>query len=475
VDVWTDVNAAHLRDILCSHGVNWNSVDILRIGYQGQEKPVILWIGVMPGSLRNEDGSSHPAAGNVAVACKRYLESLGVCDVHCELKEAALHRSAGPALAEPPKRPTSLVDIKVHITPTLGTCVSPIGDNSEGTFGFYVTFPDHPGKVFGVTCRHVLFRLLSHENVIYKYRNPSQPRRLVILPGDRFMSVLKEQVIDRRDTQKQIFHVAEQSLAILTGEDDDAKWARKNALEQMDSAKETIKGFDQLGQELNNAWKTPENRIIGHVVFSPPIGAGEWLEKFTVDWCLYEIDRSKIRNFAGNVIDLGQDVTLDRLSKALNPNVMNPYKFSYPLHRQWPIQNVCVPIEEMMHPQTFDKENNPALSVLKRGKTTGVTCGVTNEIMSFVRHYSHEMYPFTSKELAVVGIEGLFIPFSARGDSGALVVDAQGRMVGMITGGSGSSNSTDFTYVTPMVFLLKNMESHGWRKPNTNVGPLERM
>jgi hypothetical protein len=473
VDIWTDAMYAHIQNILHIHGVEWNSIDILRIGYEGQNKPVILWIGVVPGSLSEADGTTHPAAGKVVVACKQYLESLEVSDVHCEIKEADLYRSAGPALIKPSEDTTTLVDVAVALTPTLGTCISAKGQESEGTFGFYVTFPEHPVKVFGVTCRHVLFGLVAHENMIYKYNKPSQRRHLVTLPGDRYMNHLKERIDKQVGIQKQILQTGEQTLARLTGQDHGAIKARKRAQERINNAKEAIEDFDQLAHELNNAWKTPENRVIGHVIFSPPIGVGEWPDKFTIDWCMYEVDLSKMENFSGNVIELGDDVT-HKLSEALNPNDQNPPSFSYPSDRQWPIKNICVTREEMRHPQTFDKENNPALSVLKRGKTTGVTCGVTNEIESYVRQYFQEGYPFTSKELAVLGIDGLFIPFSGRGDSGALLVDAQGRMVGMITEGTGSSDRTDVTYVTPMVFLLEDMEKHGWRKPNTNVGPLER-
>lgn len=49
------------------------------------------------------------------------------------------------------------------------------------------------------------------------------------------------------------------------------------------------------------------------------------------------------------------------------------------------------------------------------------------------------------------------------------MVDAQGWMGGMLTGGLGSEKKIDVTYVTPMEFLLADIEKHGWRKPDTNV------
>lgn len=45
------------------------------------------------------------------------------------------------------------------------------------------------------------------------------------------------------------------------------------------------------------------------------------------------------------------------------------------------------------------------------------------------------------------------------------MVDAEGRMGGMLTGGSGFSAKTDVTYATPMVALLQDMHKHGWKRP----------
>jgi len=49
-------------------------------------------------------------------------------------------------------------------------------------------------------------------------------------------------------------------------------------------------------------------------------------------------------------------------------------------------------------------------------------------------------------------------------------------MGGILTGGSGNAirpEVTDVTYVTPLEFLLKNMEENGVHSPDVNVGPQE--
>ena len=190
---------------------------------------------------------------------------------------------------------------------------------------------------------------------------------------------------------------------------------------------------------------------------------------FTMDWALYQVDPSKIKNFAGNVIDLGHDISCEKLNQALNPSIQNPYKFSYPASRQWKIGNICIPLDEIRNPKTFDKNNSPALSVVKRGKTTGVTCGVSNEVKSYVRTHNTDKSSFEFKEWAILGYDKSFSPFSTQGDSGALVVDAEGRMGGIVTGGSGFSAETDVTYATAIASLLQDMHKHGWKRPNFDV------
>lgn len=98
-----------------------------------------------------------------------------------------------------------------------------------------------------------------------------------------------------------------------------------------------------------------------------------------------------------------------------------------------------------------------------------MTCGVSDEVKSYVRTYNTDKSSFESKEWAILSYDNAFSPFSKQGDSDALVVDAKGRMGGIVTGGSGFSAETDVTYATPIVALLQDMHKHGWKRPNFDV------
>jgi len=83
--VWEDGLANKVFDLLKTMEVKWTSADILRIGHEGlavRPYPVILWLGVVPGSLSRDDGDV------VAHGCKKILEEHGISDVDVEIREA---------------------------------------------------------------------------------------------------------------------------------------------------------------------------------------------------------------------------------------------------------------------------------------------------------------------------------------------------------------------------------------------------
>lgn len=82
-----------------------------------------------------------------------------------------------------------------------------------------------------------------------------------------------------------------------------------------------MKNFKQLVMDLDTQWKTLRRRNAGHLILSPPISIGNRPNNFTMDHVLYKIGPTKIKNFSANVIDLGKEVVVEKLNKALNPNI----------------------------------------------------------------------------------------------------------------------------------------------------------
>lgn len=84
-DVWEGDLAVKVHTLLTSMKIKWTSIDIVRIGYDGESSaPVILWIGVIPASLSRGDGII------VAHMCRDILEEYGITDVDVEIRESVV-------------------------------------------------------------------------------------------------------------------------------------------------------------------------------------------------------------------------------------------------------------------------------------------------------------------------------------------------------------------------------------------------
>lgn len=85
------------------------------------------------------------------------------------------------------------------------------------------------------------------------------------------------------------------------------------------------------------------------------------------------------------------------------------------------------------------------MPVIKNGSTTGTTVGWVNGLESLVRYYSDCELEFTAFETTILSYGGPGA-FSDKGDSGAIILDREGRIVAMLTGGGGTADTTDVTF-----------------------------
>lgn len=98
---------------------------------------------------------------------------------------------------------------------------------------------------------------------------------------------------------------------------------------------------------------------------------------------------------------------------------------------------------------------------MKTGRTTRTTCGRVNGLESVTRHYPHYKIEVNALEILICGYDtetGHNDRFSAAGESGSIVVDRMGRVIGLLTGVAGASDKTDRSYITPYYALKKEIE-----------------
>ena len=131
--------------------------------------------------------------------------------------------------------------------------------------------------------------------------------------------------------------------------------------------------------------------------------------------------------------------------------------FKYPENRQLRINGI-VSKELLVKPDQRDDNNQPCLIVLKDGNTTDLTVGRATGMESFVRDDDTKE---ESKELAIYNYDKSSGVFSAKGDSGSLIVDGFGRMVGLLNGGTAKAGlkSADVTYAIPMYWLWPRIKA----------------
>jgi len=114
-----------------------------------------------------------------------------------------------------------------------------------------------------------------------------------------------------------------------------------------------------------------------------------------------------------------------------------------------------VPLKDLSKLPHLDAHGDPALFVVMNGRTSGTRLGCVNGLHSTRRTFSEfGIEEVDSLEIGVVPSGKGPLPFSKCGDSGAGVFDRDGRVLGIVNGGAGPTNTTDVTFVSPFWWIL---------------------
>jgi len=127
--------------------------------------------------------------------------------------------------------------------------------------------------------------------------------------------------------------------------------------------------------------------------------------------------------------------------------------FEWPTNRQLRI-NSCLTRELLDVPDCFDSSGEPCLIVMKDGNTTDLTVGR----YSGLEAYLCDDLGIESVELAIYNYDRQSDSFADKGDSGSLVFDGQGRMVGILHSGMPKSGSSHVTYATPAWWAIEQLK-----------------
>lgn len=137
------------------------------------------------------------------------------------------------------------------------------------------------------------------------------------------------------------------------------------------------------------------------------------------------------------------------------PNATNPPTFKYPKDHLYRLQG-CVTAEHLTNPDFFDKSGNPVFIVAKDGQTTDLTFGRLSELEA----YTCDEFEKESWEVAVFNYDKRLGNFSAKGDSGSCIFNAEGKMVAFLHSGVPKGLSSHITFGTPAHFIIDQIKEH---------------
>lgn len=450
--VWDRGLAIGLLRALNKMRVNWTSIEALRIVEVGESSSLAtVWIGVEFGALSFKEGSI------VAHECRTYINSWGIHDYQVEIRGSRVMRQAGNRFLDPVHLSDPTFTARNPFTATLGIPISAMDRPwAEGAGGFYLSAGGNDKDIYLVTARHVVLPLDKDDNKEYERRNDSKVREDVVILGTSGFNEKLAKIDYEIMGQRSAIIDAKERIQLVEDKDDSASVKERGyAGQDLQKAEEGLKALETFRHDISTYWQAKENRVFGELAWAPPIVFSTDPGKYTLDLAVIKIDPGKLdyRNYIGNTINIGNKYTRQEFEDRVYQHPSSPTSFKFPADRLVKLQGQ-VPESALSKPPMLDAAGESCFVVFKNGPTTDTTIGKANNVSSYTRTYFASQY-VESREWPVIPTSKHSGAFSAKGDSGSCVADVFNRVGGILTGGSGATDSSDVTYVTPISFIMQ--------------------
>ncbi|KJA28597.1 hypothetical protein HYPSUDRAFT_62237 [Hypholoma sublateritium FD-334 SS-4] len=365
---------------------------------EGSLGPIVIWISTHPGTTTAEN--AHDASPDII----SLLEEAGVKGAVVEWYEGSVETLAGPPL----------------LRVILGTD-PPIteDDDAQGSVAlfFHENKTEHSqpsARVLGTNTADYLF----------KGRGVNEIKALIGVYGS--------------DAEHLATEIAALEQHLESNDPDEVEEAEAGVpakQAKLAEIKQNIGVLEDFYNDVNAQWSDIERRNLGHVDWAPMISVDVEGKRYTLDLGTFELDEAKFKdNFKGNVIDLG-------------------CCSSTPPNRQLRIKGIVAP-QLLANPDGVDSNGEPCLVVLKDGGKTDVTVGKYAGLEAYVADDLGQ----ESIELAIYNYDKQSGDFSAKGDSGALIVDGLGNMVGIPHSGMPKGASNHVMFATPAWWAVEKIK-----------------
>ncbi|KAG9080556.1 hypothetical protein FRC06_006441 [Ceratobasidium sp. 370] len=283
VPVWHQLGE-RIYKYLDSHELKWTTIDPVCFAKAGEEPgPLFLWVGIMPGTLSQDD------AEDAALHCKEILLEYNITNIKIVFHKSIFTQFATPQLLNHVPSVDPIADICSPFTPALGLQIAPRA------------FPYFEGTGCLTSVK------------LYNHKNNSMPCHEVIHLGSTAFQSALQAILDKIDHED-----------IMIGSYMD-KLSGLDIINGQEARTRTQVEFE------DRSWSTESQRILGHVLYAPPISVGTGDKQFTEDWALIELNHGRFnwKTFQGNVIHFESKLTAGQFMKKMYPHAETHAKFKH--------------------------------------------------------------------------------------------------------------------------------------------------
>ncbi|KAH9180786.1 hypothetical protein EDB89DRAFT_2110805 [Lactarius sanguifluus] len=407
-----------------------------------------IWVGVLPDTLTGM--VAHESATEIL----GLLKELGIAGVDVAYRESVAKLLHAPGLFAPASDLDPLKDVIDNLSTPLSLPIAGRKTPMQGTLCCYFRVGNN---LYATTARHNVFPL-SGDNKEYNYVE-SAPKMEVVVMGNpgftNYLASIQANVGTLNDAVVSLERRTKPLMKRVEAGGDNAQKSAGELVETRDQLTRTvtrIKALKAFFVDVKTRWSKLEDRVVGYVVWAPPISVNVPPHRYTRDLCVIKLDKKKFRKFRGNVLSLGPEISSTKFETLMYDRIDVPSEFEYPDEGLLPVQGMLSAVD-INNPNGKNLDGERIRRVIKRGFTTGTTIGTLSGFMSHVRK-DLATGNLDSVEVAILPHDNHSIAFSRGGDSGALIVDALGRFVALLTSGANKeTGSSDITYATLMEWV----------------------
>ncbi|KAK6531373.1 hypothetical protein TWF281_008180 [Arthrobotrys megalospora] len=386
--------------------VDWTSIDVVHLPNNGDPPgPAIVWIGVTPNSLELEDGAI------LAAKCQHFLDENLIPDTFVEIRESVIITSAGfrfmdlprpPEVEEPPYSAPHRDSFTTALGMTICDTSTP---HAIGSGGFFISAGGDDKNVYLVTARHVVCAdtIESSKTTIERWpQDWSQPRVDISILG-RQLDKKVVKVEKDIETLNESIDISNKRIQRPINNEEQAR-VRKRAQEALPTLTENLAEIQALRREMTTHLADVKDRVIGELVWAPPISFSNDENGHTLDIAVIKIDVGTldINNYGGNIINLTIKYKKSEMAEMANlhPSEVKSRLHSIPSDRLIDLRDQT-PCTEFSAPSMTSADGEKCTVVFKNGATTGVTFGRANPVRSTKRYLFYGLEKI-SKEWCII-------------------------------------------------------------------------